>query len=177
VNALILYFSNALLVLILFLASALFLSKKKNYFDIFIDGAREGVKSSLSLIPAFCALVISVRMLEVSGVLGYVSDTLAAPLSCVGIPSELIPFAVTRPLSGSASMAMLDGLFDKYGVDSFVSTCASVIMGSSDTVVYVFSVYFSSVGVKKTRYAVPIALAVMLFMLFFCCAVCRLLYF
>lgn len=169
-------FSNAVLVLILLSASALFLSKKKNYFDHFLFGAREGVQSAVSLIPTLCALLVSVRMLDASGVLDLVSGLLTAPLSRIGIPSELIPFAITRPISGSASMAMLDGLFEKYGADSFVSLCASVIMGSSDTVVYVFAVYFSSAGVTKTRYAAPVAVAVMLFMLFFCCAVCRLLY-
>ena len=175
-NEMLLFLSDITLVLILLLVSALFLSKKKNYFDSFITGAKEGISTSFSILPTLCALVISVKMLSVSGALDFVSELLRVPLSKVGVPSELIPFIVTRPVSGSASMAMLDEMFSKYGADSFACICASVIMGSSDTIVYVFSVFFSSVGIRKTRYAVPVAVTVMLFMIFFCCAVCRIMF-
>ena len=79
-----------------------------------------------------------------------------------------------RPFSGSGALGVGAELISQYGADSFVSLCASVIMGSSDTLVYVISVYFSSVGIKKSRHAIPCALFVMLFCIVFSCIVCRL---
>ena len=79
----------------------------------------------------------------------------------------------TRPFSGSASAATLSDLLSRVGADSFTGLCASVIYGSSDTVVYVVSVYFSSVGIRRTRWALPCAFAVMLFCIFFSCFLCR----
>jgi spore maturation protein B len=91
----------------------------------------------------------------------------------LGVPSELLPLLLSRPFSGSAATASYAALLDTLGADSFAAACASVIMGSSDTAVYVVTVYFSSIGIKKTRYALPVSLALMLFCVFFGCFLCR----
>lgn len=146
---------------------------KKQYFEAFTEGAREGLGSAVKLLPTLIALMIAINMLWASGITALLSDKLSPIASKIGIPSELIPLLLTRPVSGSASTAAYSELLSRYGADSFVGLCASVIMGSSDTMIYVIGVYFSSVGIKKSRYAVPCAAAVMLFCIFFSCFICR----
>lgn len=149
------------------------LLSKKNLFSSFIEGAKEGFKTATGLLPTLVALLSAIAMLRASGAIGYISDKLAYPLSRLGVPAEIVPLIFTRPFSGSASSALFSDLLSNVGADSFAGMCAAVIMGSSDTVVYIISVYFSSVGIRKTRYAFPIAFAVMVFCLFFSCFICR----
>lgn len=158
------------------LAGALMLFGRRDLFACFTAGAMDGLRTALRLFPSLLAMLCGVAMLRASGL----PDLLAAWLSPVctrlGIPAELTPLLVTRPFSGSASLAVFGDLLSALGPDSFPALCAAVIMGSSDTSVYVLSVYFSSVGVKHTRWAVPCALAVTVFCTFFGCLVCRLLF-
>ncbi len=150
---------------------------KKNYFQAFLAGAYEGLKTTVRLFPTLIALLTAISMLQVSGAVLWLSDLLAPLANKIGIPSELLPFLLTRPFSGSASAAAFSDLLVREGADSFAGLCASVIFGSSDTVVYVISVYTSSVGIKKTRHAFPCAFAVMLFCIFFSCFLCRFCFF
>ena len=92
-----------------------------------------------------------------------------------GVPAEILPLLITRPVSGSASTAVFASVAEKYGVDSFSALCAAVIMGSSDTLAYVTAVYFSSVGIRRTRHTYPIALFVMLLCIFLSCLLVRIL--
>ena len=168
------YISSLAIPLILVLVGCLMLFGKTPYFDSFVEGAREGLKSALSLLPTLVALMAGVGMLRASGFTEVLSAAISPITDKVGIPSELLPLLLVRPFSGSASTATFSALLDEYGADSFISLCASVIMGSSDTLVYVISVYFSSVGIKKSRYAIPCAIVVMVFCVVFSCIVCRL---
>ena len=154
----------------------IFLFSRRDLFGEFLEGAREGIKTALSLAPALVPLVVALKMLNASGAIAIISSFLAPVLSQIGIESELLPLLLTRPFSGSASMATYSELLKQYGPDSFVSFCASVIMGSSDTVVYVIALYFSSVGVKKSRYAFPVAFLIMLICVFFSSFICRLMF-
>lgn len=158
------------------LAGALMLFSRRDLFAEFCDGAREGINSALSLAPALVALMVAVKMLFASGAIEAAVGLLSPAAEALGVPSELLPLLVTRPVSGSASFASYSELLAREGADSFVGLCASVIMGSSDTMIYVIAVYFSSVGIKKSRYAIPCAAAVMLFCILFSCFVCRLLF-
>ncbi len=147
---------------------------KKPYFDAFLRGARQGLQTAVTLLPSLCALVVAVSILQASGASAFLSNLLAPAAEAIGIDSALLPLILTRPFSGSASMAVYSQLLEQSGPDSFCALCASVIMGSSDTVIYVLTVYFSSVQIRKTRYAFPCAFAVMLFCIFFSCFLCRL---
>ena len=147
---------------------------RPNSFDQFITGARSGLKSVVRLIPTLVALLIAIRMFSVCGAVEFATQYLSPLCQLIGLPPELIPLLLTRPFSGSAATAAYAELLSTYGADSFAAICASVIMGSSDTAVYVISVYLSSVGVSKSRHAYPCAAAVMLFCIFLCCLVCRL---
>jgi spore maturation protein B len=143
-------------------------------FDVFVTGATEGVRTAVRLLPTLTALLVAVGMLRASGAVETVGAWLSPLLSRVGVPSALTPLLLTRPFSGSAATATYAELLATVGADSFAAACATVVMGSSDTAVYVISVYFSSVGVKKTRYALPLSLALMMFCVFFSCFLCRL---
>lgn len=155
----------------------LFLCGKKNYFDAFVNGAAQGLKTAVRLLPSLTALMTAVAMLNASGAVEFLSRLLSPVASAVGVPAELLPLLVTRPFSGSASTAAYTELLETVGADSLAGLCASVIFGSSDTVVYVLSVYFSSVGIRHSRWAFPCAIAVMLFCIFFSCFFCRLWFF
>lgn len=146
---------------------------KRPYFDVFLQGAREGLQTALRLCPTLCALLVAVGMLNTSGAVACIGEWLAPLSDAIGVPSELLPLLLTRPFSGSAATATYTDLLRVCGADSFVGDCASVLMGSSDTVVYVITVYFSSIGVKKGRYALPLGLFLMVFCVFLSCFLCR----
>lgn len=174
------YISAWVIPTVVLLAALPMLSRKKDYFTAFVTGAKNGLAGAVRLLPVMIALMTALSMLEASGALTYLSRMLARPAAALGIPAELIPLLLTRPVSGSASTAAYASLLDQYGPDSFVCLCASVLMGSSDTLIYILSVYFSGTaitpggGVRKTRHAFPVAILVMLICIFLSCAVTRL---
>jgi spore maturation protein B len=167
------YISSLTVPLILCFVGALTLFGKTPYFDSFIEGAKEGLENAVGLLPTLVALMAAIGMFRASGLEDVIASAAAPVFERIGIPSELLPLLIIRPFSGSASYAAYSSLLSDCGADSFVSLCASVIFGSSDTMVYVISVYFSSVGIKKSRYAFPCAAAVMIFCIIFSCIVCR----
>ena len=146
---------------------------KGDYFSHFLDGARDGMRSAVKLLPSMCALVVGVSMFTASGAADFLAKYLSPVLDFIGVPSDIFPLVITRPLSGAASIATFEDIIAKTGADSFQSLCASVITASSDTVFYVLCVYFSSSGVKKTRYALPVALFISAFAVIFSCVLCR----
>lgn len=160
--------------LIAALAGAIMLFGKQNYFEAFTSGAKEGLKTAVRLLPTLSALMVAISMLGACGILDFLSSYLSPLAQRIGVPSELLPLLITRPFSGSASTAAYTALLEQVGADSLAGLCASVIFGSSDTVVYVITVYFSSVGIRQTRWSFPCAFAVMLFCIFFSCFLCRL---
>ncbi len=167
------YISSLAIPLVICIAALFMIFGRKQYFDSFTEGAREGLRTAIGILPTLIALMIAINMLGASGIPQLIADAVSPAASKIGVPAELLPLLITRPVSGSASTAAYSTLLSEYGADSFVGLCASVIMGSSDTMLYVISVYFSSVGIKKGRYAIPCAAAVMLFCIFFSCLICR----
>lgn len=159
---------------VIVLICVMIMTSKRPYFDEFLEGAKDGLKTSVGLLPTLVALMVAVSMLSASGAVDYIANLLSPVGDAIGVPMELLPLIITRPVSGSGSTAILADLFDKYGPDSFVGLCASVIMGSSETLIYVVAVYYSSVGVKKTRHTMPAAFITMIFCIFFSCFICRL---
>lgn len=150
---------------------------KRDYFRAFTEGAMEGLGTAVRLLPTLVALMVAIAMLNASGAVELLSRLLAPVADRIGLPAELLPFLITRPFSGSASTAAYTSLLSEVGADSLAGLCASVIFGSSDTLVYVISVYCSSVGIRQTRWAFPCAVAVMLFCIFFSCFLCRVWFF
>lgn len=161
---------------ILFIAALAALRSDASAFDAFLDGAGEGLRTTAKLLPSLCALIVATSMMFASGLADALAELLSGAFAALGLPSAITPLLITRPISGSASTAAYTELISHSGPDSFVSFLASVIMGSSDTVVYVVSVYFSSVGIKRTRHAMPAAFAVMIFCILFSAFICRIFY-
>lgn len=122
--------------------------KKIYVYDEFINGAKEGLKISLEIIPTMLAMVLAVNI--------FINSNLISDLFHGN--SEIISMAFLRPISGNASLGMLSIIFKKYGVDSFYGFLGSIIQGATDTTVYVLALYFSSIGIKKTRYALLVGL-------------------
>jgi spore maturation protein B len=145
----------------------LFLISKKDLFNEFVQGAKAGLGTLVNLLPTLIILIMGISMLRASGGLELLTDLLSPVFTLFKIPEEVIGFIIMRPISGSGSTAMLSQLFKEYGADSEAGKVASVIMGSSDTVFYIFAVYFGAVKIKKTGCALISALATQIF-----CAFC-----
>ena len=163
--------------LILAAVGIILLFGKRNGFDSFLTGARQGLQTAVQLLPTLCALIVAVSMLNASGAIELLSKLLSPLANAIGVPSDILPLLLTRPFSGSASTASFVELLENVGADSFAGLCASVIFATSDTMVYIISVYFSSVNLKHSGAALPIATAVMLFCIFFSCFLCRIWFF
>lgn len=166
--------SASVIPIVMFSVALIILSSNKPHFDAFFVGAAEGAKTCAKLLPALCALLVAIEMLFASGAIDVVGKYLSDFTEAVGIPSGMLPLMLTRPVSGAASAATYSELLKEYGADSYTGLCASILMGSSDTVIYILSVYFSAAGVKRTRYAFAAAFIVMLFSIFFSAYLCRL---
>ncbi len=143
---------------ILLLGSATALRKKENTYNLMLDGAAEGLKLLLSLVPTLVLLLTAVHMLKASGAVEIFSRMLAPLFSRFGIPPETAILVLIRPISGSAALAVGADLMAQYGVDSLVGRTAAVMLGSTETTFYTISVYFGAAGIQKTRYCIPAAL-------------------
>jgi spore maturation protein B len=133
--------------------------KRIDVYESFVESAREGLPLLLRILPYMAAMMIVIKLLNVSGLTSMLTRFLQTPLSYIGMPVELLPLALLRPFSGSAAMAMVMDIFERFGVDSYMGITAATIMGSSETIVYTIALYFGSVGVKKTRFTLTVALA------------------
>lgn len=149
------------------------LVKRVNVYDSFVLGAKRSFNLSLNIFPYLAAIFIMVNALHASGVDVWISKIFAPPFKLLGVPAEVVQLVLLRPFSGSGSLAILTNVYNTYGVDSYVGRCASVIMGSSETVFYVASVYFAETKVKKTGFAIPIALFCNLLGSVVACLLCK----
>lgn len=144
--------------LILLTGSLLALQKKENAYDIMLQGAADGLKLLVSLVPALIFLLTAVYMLRASGAMEILSSFFAPAFSLFGIPPETAMLVLIRPISGSAALAVGAELMAEFGVDSMVGRTAAVMLGSTETTFYTISVYFGAAGIRKTRYTLPAAL-------------------
>ncbi len=150
--------------------------KKINVFDAFIEGARQGFDTSISLIPYLIAIMVAVGMLRASGFFELLQHWLTPLLNAVGMPPELLPLALIRPFSGSASMGVMAELIHQNGGDSFISRTAATMMGSTETTFYVIAVYFGAVNIRRTRHAIPAGLLADLAGIIAAVCICRYLF-
>lgn len=127
-------------------------SKKINVYEAFIDGAKEGLKTVVKIMPTLIGLMVSVGVLRACGALDLLSKIVSPITEKVGYPKEAVPLTFMRLISSSASTGILLDLFKTYGVDSFIGKFVSVMMSSTETVFYTMSVYFMAVNITKTKY-------------------------
>ena len=145
--------SNYIIPIIVLIIILYALKKIVDIYDTFIDGTKESFDMTLKVFPNLLAMVFGVNIFLKSGVLDFIFNNLKPIFSYINVQIEILPMAIMRPISGSASLAILNDLFLNYGPDSFIGTVASIIQGSTDTTFYVLTLYFGSIGIKKIRYA------------------------
>ena len=152
------YISIIAMPLVIFIIIFEAIKEKKNVFDIFLKGGVDGVNITLKIFPTLIGLFMAIGMLRSSGIIGFITEIISPILHLISFPKEVVPLALLRPISGSASMAVATDIIKNNGADSFVGILASVIMGSTETTLYTIAVYTSSVGIKKTRFVLWAAL-------------------
>ena len=155
------FIANFLLfgVIIMFILAGL--RKRVNMYESFIEGAREGFHTAVTIIPYLVAILVAIAMFRASGAMDYVTQATSSFVGFLGLDTEWVealPTALMKPISGSGSRGMMIDLMTAHGADAFVSRVSAAIQGSTDTMFYVLAVYFGSVGIRKTRYAVGYAL-------------------
>jgi spore maturation protein B len=141
------------MLLLVFLGWGFF--KKIKVYEVFVEGAKEGFNTSVRIIPYLVAMLVAIAIFRASGAMELLTTVLAPIGSFIGMPSETLPLAILRPLSGSGSLGLMTELMKTHGPDSFIGVLASTMYGSSETTFYVLAVYFGSVSIKNTRHAVP----------------------
>lgn len=166
----------ALLIPLIFIVSFIFATfKKVKVYDSFVEGAKKAIPLIVSIFPYLATVTMLSTLLEVSGLNDLLVQWLAPVFSFFGVPTEIAPLILVKPLSGSGSIAMLSSLLEKYGVDSYVARCACVAHGAAETVFYVGAVYFSGLKRKRLSAALLISLFAYLAAVVFGCAFCLIL--
>lgn len=127
--------------------------KKVNIYDVFIEGAKESFEMIFTIFPYLLGMMLAINLFLHSNILSNLSNLISPLLDLIGVPFDIVPMAIMRPISGNSSLAILNNIFLNYGPDSFIGRLASTIQGSTDTTFYVLTLYFGSVGIKKIRYA------------------------
>ena len=132
--------------------------KGVDIFSEFLSGAKKGFEIILNIAPSLIALIFAINVLKVSGGLDVLCSMLSPVASFLGIPKELTPLTILSPISGSGSLSYFESILKDTGPDSFTGRCASVIMSSTETTFYTMTVYYGSIGIKKSRHTLPCAL-------------------
>lgn len=152
------YLSNLAIPFIILIILVYGLIEKNKVFDTFIEGAKEGIEIVVKIFPTLLGLFVAIGALRYSGILDFLIKLLAPVIQFFNIPVEIMPLAILRPISGSASIAVGSDIISKYGVDSKLGLIASTIMGSTETTFYTIAIYTSVVGIKKIRFVLVAAL-------------------
>ncbi len=134
------------------------LIKNVDIYEVFLEGVKEGLGMALKIFPTMFTMVIAVDVLVKSNILGAFISLLEPIFHYFSFPTEVLPLAIMRPISGSSSLILMNELLAIHGPDSYIGRIASVIQGSTDTTIYIISLYFSTVGIKKIKYALLVGL-------------------
>lgn len=152
------FLSEAVIPLLVFCVVGYGLLQKQKVYDEFIEGAKDGFRTVLEIMPTLIGLMVAVGVLRSSGFLDFISALLAGFTQWIGFPAELFPLSVVKMFSSSAATGLLLDIYKEYGTDSFLGLSASLILSSTETIFYTMSVYFMTVKVTKTRYTLAGAL-------------------
>ena len=152
------FFSNLAMPMVIFFIVLYGVTEKVKVFDNFLEGAKEGIKTTFSILPTLIGLFLAIGALRSSGVLDFIIKLSSPILEIFNFPSELMPLAILRPISGSASIAVATDIMKQAGVDSLIGNIASTIMGSTETTLYTIAIYTSCIKIKKTRFILLAAL-------------------
>ena len=165
--------SNYILPILFLLLFLYCIYKKINTYDHFVKGAKGAIKLVVEIFPFIASILIAVALLRVSGITSFLVKIISPVFKLLGIPPQLCELIILRPFTGSGSYGILENIFSTYGADSYISRCASVIMGGSETIFYVATIYISQTKVKKLLYAIPVALFCSFVGTIIACLLCR----
>ena len=160
---------------IFLLTFAFALFRKVRVFDSFTEGIKGAIPLIMSVFPYIAAVTMLSKLLEASGLGTKIAESIAPAFHFLGIPEEIAPLIIIKPLSGSGALAVLTEIFEKYGVDSYAARCACVAYGSSETIFYIGAVYFAGIKRKRFTAALLISLISYLLSVVFSCFLCRIL--
>lgn len=144
--------------LLLLVVLAVGAARRVKVYESFVEGAREGFETAIRIIPFLVAILVAISMLRASGALDLAVRALSPLTEAVGLPAEVLPVALLRPLSGSGTLGLVSELSNAHGPDSFIGLLAATLYGSTETTFYVLAVYFGAVGITRTRHAVAAGL-------------------
>lgn len=147
--------------------------RRVNIFSAYARGAGEGAKFAFSILPTLICVFIMCELFEASGLSALLTDALSPVFVALGVPKELTKLVLIKPLSGSGSLAYLAEVLENYGADSYISRCACVLYGSSETVFYISAVYFAACRQKRRFAPIAIVLAATTISTVFACLLCR----
>lgn len=149
---------NFLLPAVVLIVIGVSLYKNISLYDVFVEGAKEGIKLGFQVFPCLLGMIFGINLLLKSNLISDILNLLSPILSVLRLPKEILPLAIIRPISGNASFALMVDIFKTYGVDSYLGRIAAVMQGATDTTIYVISLYFGSIGIKNIRYALKAGL-------------------
>lgn len=132
--------------------------KRVPTYETFVDGAKEGFSMAISIIPYLVGMLVAIGVFRASGAFDFLIGLMQPVLQAIGVPAEIVPLALIRPISGTGSLGMVSDLIATYGPDSFIGRLASTMQGSTDTTFYIITVYFGAVGIKKIGDALKVGL-------------------
>lgn len=135
------------------------LIKNVSVYEVFAEGAAEGLKTAFRVMPYMLTMFFVIGIVRETGVMDIFVSLLAPGAKALGIPPEILPMGIMRSLSGSGAQAMLGDILNTYGADSPVGLAASVAMGSTETTLYCVTLYYGSISVKNSRYTIPLGLS------------------
>ncbi|WP_019420085.1 spore maturation protein [Paenibacillus sp. OSY-SE] len=127
-------------------------------YETFVEGAKDGFQTSINIIPTLVGMMVAISVFRASGAMDWMVSLFRPLLDVLGVPSEVMPLAFLRPITGAGSLAFTTDLIKTYGSDSLIGRIASTIQGSTDTTLYVLTVYFGAVGIRNGRYALKVGL-------------------
>lgn len=154
------YIMKAIIPIIIILIVTYGVIKNVKVYECFIEGAKEGLGICLRIFPYLLAMLIAINVFRTSGAMDFLISIIKPGVDKVGVPPEVVPLVMMKPLSGSGAVGVFTDVVKQYGPDTFVGICASIIMGSTETIFYTLAVYFGAVKIKKIRHTLWVALLV-----------------
>lgn len=146
------YITNSLIPIILVIIVFYGMIKGKKVYEWFLEGAKEGLSVCMRIFPSLLAMLVAVRILRDSNVLGYINNFLEPIVGLIGLPAQLVPLVLIKPLSGSGALGIFTDILNTVGPDTRTGLIASVLMGTTETIFYTITIYFGAVGIKKIRH-------------------------
>jgi spore maturation protein B len=148
-------FSNIIIPAIIFYIVAYGLMKKVKVYEEFVEGAKDGIKTVVQILPTLIGLMVGVGVLRASGFMGFLGGLLGNITEKVGIPADVVPLVLVKMFSSSAATGLLLDIFKTHGTDSYIGMLCSILMSCTETIFYTMSLYFVTAGVTKSRYTLP----------------------